>query len=1413
MLTLLSPWWLLLLLLAVPIMLLHMRRRHSIIVGSVQIWRQVTSPATAQHSRRIPPFSWPLLLQLLALLLLALALAQPRWQSGPQGSGHLLVVLDNSVAMQATGQMDRAQAELLQELQASGYGSASVLLTGPPAPVLMARVPASNVHAWFKLLPMEPVPAAADWQAIDAAIPGLLQADEDVRLLVLTAPVGQVPELLGGLEPEVRRFANPSPEPWLQDTRVRHTDDGLELQGVLRLPQDHADTVALEIFFRAFGDSDYLAWSQQELPVSELDELPDGLLAFRLGVELPLSGVLRVQLQGQEAGPLTQANHVVHVQPVQARVLLLGDSSPQLVRALAAVPGVALFTAGNQDQADAAEFDLTVTTGLPLQADPKGNSLAFVLPGSDPLLAPLITHWSTDHALSQGVNWATLDVQAAARVPLLPGATEVFQGNGLPLVQARTTPNGRQVVVAFDPDSSNWPTLTGFPAFIGNVLSWVLPRLGAESPLACQAGESCAISGASLGRSTHLESETGSRLEPIQAGPTVLDFVVPLETGVLWPKGSDSGNAAAPVAVNAASVPATVQERADSVSSAFSGGSTTDLWLPVTWLLLLVLLLESILDFSRQRGRPLRGPARRRQLQGLALRATVLILTIVATLNLQVDLPMHREQVAVLVGSNPASDPALTELLNQVAAASTNLSGGESLTVVDYRGSASLLGLAEPTEPAFQGSNLQAGLSLALASLDPNQPARLLLASAGVQTSGDVREVLPQLQARGASVDVLPLSWLPPEEVQVERVLAPAQVYAHDRFTLHVTVTAESATGATLHLFRDGELILTREQDLLAGRNIVELLVSEAEAGEMLFEIEVEAPLDTFVQNNRNGLYVQVLPPARVLIVARQTEWGEVFAEALRLQGLDVTVVLPNRAPFYLDGWLDYRSVVLLDVPSIDLTVRQQELLEQTVVEHGRGLLILGGPNSFGPGGYFETVLERLSPLSSRVPHDAPNVALAFVLDRSGSMQQRVEDSTNRLDIARQATITAAGLLHEESRVSIIVFDSEANVLVPLQDHLDLGEIEQALALLTPGGGTAIYPGLEAAFEQLRGVDAAATHVIVMSDGLSQPGDFETLLGEMKREGITVSVVAIGDGADISSLQRYARMGGGAFHATRDFRALPSILSQESLMLSGAPIEENVVQPAWTSREQPFVQGLPVSVPPVSGFVRTTPKEDAVIHLEVPDAEGEQFPLLASWRYGNGQVLAFASQAAGDWTGDWITRPDYPLFWSQVLRSFLPAASQEGINLTVQHRGVDLHLRVEVLDKFEKRIPGLEVNVNGLTLRETSAGLYQGTLQSAGPGTVELSVRAGELQLNRRFHVAYPAGLDFSLADPEVLANFAEASGGRVLSGGEPLFTGGQRVLLPWPLWPLLLLIGLVLFLLELINRYDPALLRKEARQ
>jgi uncharacterized protein YegL len=701
--------------------------------------------------------------------------------------------------------------------------------------------------------------------------------------------------------------------------------------------------------------------------------------------------------------------------------------------------------------------------------------------------------------------------------------------------------------------------------------------------------------------------------------------------------------------------------------------------------------------------------------------------------------------------------------------------------------------------------------------LPDGEPGRVVATFDGNETRGNAALVLPSIVERNVTIDVLPRPHLRPGETLVEEVSAPPRIHAGESFPLQAFIYAHGRSTGQLRILKDGEIIAERPFDIPGGRRRIETVIPTAAPGYARYEVAIDSAADTFTQNNRNGIAIDVAPSPDVLIVAAQPAWGEVFAKALGVHQISCKVVEPKRAPYYLKDWLAYSAIVLMNVPAIDLTTRQQELIEKAVADHGRGLLLLGGENSFGPGGYYETPLERLSPLSSRVPRETPRVALVFVLDRSGSMQ-RDEGGATRLDIAKQATLGAIGLLQPESQIAIVVFDSEAKVLLPMGNAGNSGAVTSALQQLEPGGGTAIYPGLVEALRLFKGVDAAVKHIVVMSDGLTQPGDFPGILKAISDQGISVSAVSIGDGADQVQLREIARLGKGAFHATQDFKALPSIMSQEALLLSGMPVEEHETAPLWVERNGEFFAGLPDRMPLLSGYVLTTRKPPADLYLTVQNEKQEQVPLFASWRYGSGRVVAVATHGAGAWTKEWQRMPEYPLLWSQTVRHLIAAAEGLAPHLTRHGDVVDMEIDALNLDGTPRQ--GLSVTASlsavaatippaaPLRLVEAEPGLYRGHVTVDQAGEISLRFTTGESAVAMPLLVSYPAVYRFTAADPDRLAALARATGGRVLADEEEIFAEGNWRWARTAAWPLWTAAAFILFMIDLTIRYAPGLIR-----
>jgi hypothetical protein len=761
---------------------------------------------------------------------------------------------------------------------------------------------------------------------------------------------------------------------------------------------------------------------------------------------------------------------------------------------------------------------------------------------------------------------------------------------------------------------------------------------------------------------------------------------------------------------------------------------------------------------------------------------------------------------------NPDRQRILREVQNNFGDGGAGARGalvatGETTRIAADLGGAGLnVGLAE-TEP---GTNLEEALMIAAAMVPADRPGRIVLPTDGNETEGDIARAIATLAARGVAVDILPVTELPLGEVLVEAITAPPQVYAGDIFPIEAVLFSQQEGAANIAISRAGEVILEQEVSLLAGRNVVETVMPAGEEGNLLVEVTIAAEGDTYAENNANGLIVDVRPSPSIAVVTPQPPLGEYFAQALTIQGLQADIMVPADAPTTLEGWLEYDSVVLMNVPAILFDTENQEYLEQLVRVHGRGLLLLGGENTFGPGGYYQTPFEDLSPLSARIEHDAPEVAIVFVLDRSSSMGQPIGDVT-RLDIAKEATVTAISLLHPAARVGVVVFDSQSYLLLPLTAQRDDNLVREAmLPLVEERGGTNMYPGIATAIEELMNVDSATKHIVVMTDGITGEGDFDGLIAAAVEAGISISAVGIGAGLEDPLLNRLAGYTGGKYHSTGDFRALPAILSQEALTLSNSPFQEQIAPVRWLDREAEFLAGLPDQLPPVYAFVRTTAKPTANVHLVATDDEGAEVPLMASWRYGNGHVLALATHGAGAGTADWIQMPEYPLMWSQTIRQFLPDAQGPGLNVRLERVGDVVEITADVLNPDGTPMEGQNVVASiagtgdAYVLQRVAPGRYHGEF-SAGAGAYQVDVEAGDLAASASVYVGYPARFNFGRADFDKLQALAAATGGELLLGDQPIFSD-ERQWVAQPGWGVWTLVALALFMLDLTIRHAPSL-------
>lgn len=716
--------------------------------------------------------------------------------------------------------------------------------------------------------------------------------------------------------------------------------------------------------------------------------------------------------------------------------------------------------------------------------------------------------------------------------------------------------------------------------------------------------------------------------------------------------------------------------------------------------------------------------------------------------------------------------------------------------------------------PLPEGSDLAGAIRLGLALLPGDTAGRLVLLSDGQETTGDARSAARLAAARGVALDVVPIGHPPAGgEVRLAEIAAPATVRQGQRFTIDIVVESTRSTEAILEVFSGGAVRERRSVTLSPGTNRFSLLLRAEEPGFQRHQAYIRPLHDTWPQNNQGAGFTNVLGPPRLLLVEGAAGEAVELALALRAAGLSAEVVPPARLPVTPQALAAYDIVFLIDTPARDLPPGTMPLLQSYVRDLGRGLAMVGGPASFGRGGYLRTPVEEALPVALR-PRDRaqrPDLALVLVLDRSGSMGSGgIGSDPSKLELAVEAAAQTASTLEEGDMLGIVAFDTTARWVVPL-DAVDATETGRALAGLDPGGGTSIYAGLVAAGDAILEVDAPLRHLILLSDGWSEGEGYAALVEELAADGVTTSIVAIGE-EPAGYLQELAARGGGRYFWVRRPEEIPQILLEETMTAMGAYIVEETFLPTPGDGSPILADLAPAALPPLHGYNGTWPKAAA----QVPLYTHRQDPLLAHWNYGLGRAAAWTSDLKGDWAADWIAWEEFPRFAAQLAGWLLPLPEEGNLQVetTLQERHLDLAVtgrdaQDRPLDFLsgEAHLLGPNLEVLTATLTQVAPGRYraEADLPATGAYLMQIDMAAPDGSIYRRqggVVVSYSAEYRAVAPDLDLTRELARVGGGVVGRAPEEAFAHTlppARTVRDWA--PALLLIALLLLPLDVATR------------
>jgi uncharacterized membrane protein len=839
------------------------------------------------------------------------------------------------------------------------------------------------------------------------------------------------------------------------------------------------------------------------------------------------------------------------------------------------------------------------------------------------------------------------------------------------------------------------------------------------------------------------------------------------------------------------------------------------------WYLVLLGLLPVLWWFSFRTLAAL-GPGRR--IASLVLRTLVLVLFILAVAEMHLVRKNDRLTVVYLLDqSESIPEERRQAMLDYVNAAIREHRQREdrvgvvvfgrdaAVEIPPFDDDVQVFKVESEVDPNYTNAARAAGLAQAMFTEDASK--RIVLVSDGNENLGDVAEKAQALSGDGVGIDIVPVRYEQRGEVIVERVSVPANIREGQPFDLRVIVTNTKRPTEGDSAVVPGRLVV-KERSEGRTRAIIDERV-ELPPGKQPFGVEwnldasgfyeYEAEFipdrpedDTMPQNNRATTFAQIRGKGRVLLIEDEDTPGEferligalrrqtVGGEEIGGQKLEVSVRDTKQLFANFSELQQYDAVILANVPRERFSDEQIRMLVRNTQQMGAGLVMLGGPNSFGAGGWANTELEKAMPVDFKIKSAkvVPRGALAMVMHasemaRGNFWQKKIAEEALKALGARDY----CGVIHYSRNGTDWLWKPGLCVVG--------GNRQQMLARLdrmAPGDMPDFDPGLQLALQGFAKVpDAAIKHMIVISDGDPTPPS-RGVVAALANSKITVSTVAVachpsagGGPTGSGRLRDLATATGGRYYAVQNPRALPKYFQREARRVAQPLIYENRlgVRP-YVKFYHEMIGGIGQTLPPIKGFVMTTRKDNPLVEVALvspqPGAERNR-TILSGWTYGLGRAVAFTTDAGARWATDWTTWENYDKLFGQMIVWSMRPPAEEG-NFTVDTRVEDGQVRVIItaMDKDDEFLnflnmtgnvvrPGPDLETTHLKLEQIAPGRYVGAYPATEPGSYFLTANPGAGMPPIRTGVNVPYSDEFrSRASNEALLR---RLAGLVPEGGE----------------------------------------------
>jgi len=596
------------------------------------------------------------------------------------------------------------------------------------------------------------------------------------------------------------------------------------------------------------------------------------------------------------------------------------------------------------------------------------------------------------------------------------------------------------------------------------------------------------------------------------------------------------------------------------------------------------------------------------------------------------------------------------------------------------------------SENSPDASDLHGAIEQAFSLIPAGEKGRIVLFTDGRYTGENPINLASRLMQREIAVDYRLLERTNAGDVAVVMLEAPQIVSPREAFTISASVRVPITQNVQYELLRDSPtgspiVIGSGAREMATGENRLVFRDRAIRGGTLAYTLRINGELpDPVPENNSARRLVGIDGTKPLLVLAQKSESGAiqtVLPQLFTASGIETEAVDTETINWSLPFLSGYSGIIVENIPAEKIGARGMELIAEWVRQTGSGLMFGGGRSAYALGGYYQSPLDEIMPVSMelRQEHRKLSLAVVAVLDRSGSMSMPAGGGRAKMDLANLATADLLKLLTPLDEIGAIAVDSVPHTIVNLHPNTTPdADRAKILRIQSMGGGIFVYTGLRAAVDMLRKSSVGTKHIILFADAADaeEPGEYVGLLAACEKAGITCSVIGLGYPTDVDAdfLRDVARRGKGQIYFTNEPTELPRFFAQDMFVIARSTFIEEPVDIRWTGGLMSLLGQRFADPPSVGGYNLCYIKPGALLSSVSLDEYNS--PILASWQAGLGRVLCYTAQIDGDYTGKIAQWEDYQSFLVSLGRYTAGKDNKLPNNMMLSQEIIDGGLRIRL---------------------------------------------------------------------------------------------------------------------------------------